>query len=118
VRIGLIELPNTAGTSHFNSGDRGVELWMTEGFFDRFIGIFALSDCRPLLLLNCNLVHGFGMPHSLQLTFLDRDYRVVSAPRLLRPWSLAYERMASHVLESYELLPLRIGDQIVVGDIN
>lgn len=118
MRIGLIELPNTAGTSHFNSGDRGVELWMTEGFFDRFIGIFALSDCRPLLLLNCNLVHGFGMPHSLHLTFLDRDYRVVSAPRLLRPWSLAYERMASHVLESYELLPLRTGDQIVVGDIN
>lgn len=85
------------------------QVWLAEGFIDRFVGMFATSGDLPLLLQDCRRVHGFGLSRPLFLTFLDRRGVVLSNGLVLEPWMTAGESRASHVLESFVSLALPIG---------
>ncbi len=100
--------------SNYSSGggDWIGDIWLAQGFFDRLCGVFAAPDDRPLLLGNCNRVHGFGLRHVIFLTFLDRHGVVVSNNIALKPWATASDARASHVLESCVHLAIPIGSRL------
>ena len=91
------------------------DIWLAQGFLDRLLGIFAVPDGRPLLLRDCNWVHGFGLRHSLFLTFLNQQGLVVSNGIALKRWAMASDSRASHVLESREQLAIPIGSRLRLG---
>lgn len=78
------------------SGGR-IEIVRARGFFSRLMGQLV-GPPRPLLLVRCRAVHGFGMRRALDLWFVDGDYRLV-ATVVLRPWRWAFRRRARHVFE-------------------
>jgi hypothetical protein len=88
-----------------------IELWVSEGFFDRLCGIFRCHGA-PVLLRRCNAVHGAGLAESIFVVFLDSDWVVLNRPRVLRPWSIAWLSSAAHVLESYRFPELAPGDRL------
>ena len=88
-----------------------IELWVSEGFFDRFCGIFKCHG-DPVLLRQCNAVHSMGLAKPIFVVFLDSDLMVLSRPRVLRPWSVACLSAATHVLESYGFPELAPGERL------
>ncbi len=88
-------------------------LWISEGFLDRLVGIFK-CDGDFLLLRRCSAVHGFGLAKPIHLVFLDGEFTVLDAPRILRPWLIVRFSHAAHVLESYRPLAVAPGDRLVM----
>ena len=107
-RFDVYPFSSWAGGSRFREP---IELWVSEGFFDRLFGIFGCHS-EPILLRRCNAVHGVGLVKSIFVVFLDSDWVVLNRPRVLRPWSIARLSSAAHVLESYRFLELVPGDRL------
>jgi hypothetical protein len=99
-----------AGDSRFREP---LELWVSEGFFDRLCGIFR-SHGAAVLLRRCHAVHSAGLAKPIFVVFLDSDWVVLNRPRVLRPWSIARLSSAAHVLESYRFPELAPGDRLHV----
>lgn len=91
------------------------EVWLTEGFIDRLLGVFATPGDRPVLLQDCRRVHGFGLRRPLFLTFLDSHGAVLGDGIVVRPWTTACDTRASHVLESFEPLAMPIGSRLFLS---
>lgn len=88
---------------------------IAQRFQDRLIGLIGARLRYPttaLLLPACRAVHSFGMCRPFQLVFLDASYRVLVVHDHVLPWRVVVCRRAVHVLESYQKLLLRPGDQI------
>lgn len=93
------------------------EVWVAQGFADRLLGVFATSFDRPVMLRDCNRVHGIGLSRPLYLTFLNSDDRVINSGVLLRPWSIVANARAKHVLESFTRLVFPIGCRLRLCDL-
>ena len=70
---------------------------------DRCLGLMfkkALPSGESLLLSPCNSIHTFFMRFSIDVLFLDNEYKIVKVFRSLGPWriTLLYLK-ARHVLE-------------------
>src|ERR1700741_4358634 len=92
----------------------GREVAVAAGIRPRLLGLARLDRAeagRGLLIPRCASVHTFGMRFALDLVFLDRAGRPVSARRRGPPRRLAFDRRASAVLE----LPCPEGEQIVAA---
>ena len=50
------------------------------------IGTQSLPDGEGMLILHCNAVHTFFMRFPIDVTFLDRQDRVVKVVRGVKPW--------------------------------
>lgn len=107
-RFDVYPFSSLAGGSRFREP---IELWVSEGFFDRLCGIFRCHG-EPVLLRRCNAVHSVGLAESIFVVFLDSDWVVLNHPRVLRPWSIARLSSAAHVLESYRFPELAPGDRL------
>jgi len=94
-----------------------MELWISGGFLDRLFGIFKFEG-DFLLLQHCSAVHGFGLAKPIHLVFLDSEFTVLNAPRILRPWSIVRLSHAAHVLESYRPLAVLPGDRLVTCELD
>ncbi len=76
-------------------------------FFDRMKGLMLsteMPDCDGFLISPCNSIHTFFMLYSLDLLFLDKDFKVVKAVYDLRPW-----RMSWIYFRSYQVLEMKAG---------
>jgi len=83
-----------------NYRDGGV--FLAVGFFERLRGLlFTEPNGRVIMLAPCGRVHTYGMRHDLDIAFLDREGRVLSAYRGVRPRRCLGERRAAVVLERF-----------------
>jgi uncharacterized membrane protein (UPF0127 family) len=60
----------------------------------------ALPDCDGFLIQPCNSIHTFFMLYSLDILFLDKDFKVVNIIYNLKPWRMTWIYFrSSQVLE-------------------
>ena len=71
--------------------------------FSRMLGLMFskdLPECDGFLLSPCNSIHTFFMRYSLDILFLDKDFRIVKVIYGLSPWRMTWIYFkARHVLE-------------------
>jgi uncharacterized protein len=80
----------------------GVEVPVAVGLRARLLGLSGLDLVRAgpgLLIPRCSSVHTFGMRFALDVHFLDRSGRVISARRDVGPRRFLSHRGAGAVLE-------------------
>ena len=69
-----------------------------------------------LLITPCNAIHCLGMLFSIDVVFLGKHLEVVQINHRLRPFFIAFNLKAKHVLEmpagSIAALSLKMGDTI------
>lgn len=76
---------------------------LASNIFSRMLGLMfspGLPDCDGFLISPCNSIHTFFMRYSLDVLFLDRDFKIVKALYDLSPWRMTWIYFSSrHVLE-------------------
>lgn len=76
---------------------------VADDMFSRMKGLMFsenLPDCDGFLITPCNSIHTFFMLYSLDVLFLDRDFKIVKAVYDLRPWRMSWIYFRAHqVLE-------------------
>ncbi len=85
---------------------------IADGFGSRLLGVWRVPSSNVVLLMHCRCVHSFGLRAPLNLIFLDRDFRVVSIRRSLKPWRIAWDAKAVHVLETWSPPRVEVGDSL------
>lgn len=97
-----------------------LRIFRTESMVDRMRGLFAV-DIRGvdgLWIEPCNSVHTFGMPHSLDLVYLDKRQKVIKVVHNLLPWRLSLTIRAKSVVELHagriQALGLQVGHSLVL----
>ena len=71
----------------------GDSVTLAETFARRFIGLLGRQSLKPsqgIWLEPCRSVHMFFMRFPIDVLFVDRRGRVVSAVSRLRPWRIAF----------------------------
>ncbi len=98
---------------------KAIPISIAKTFSSRFWGLMCKNEGDYGLLLSpCNSIHTFFMRYNLDAIFLDKDNRVISIKRFIKPYSIVPSvRAAKKVLEFPSLLHasafLDIGDQII-----
>ena len=67
----------------------GVTAEVARSFLARLKGLIGRRGLPPgqgLLILRCNAIHTFFMRFAIDVTFYDRENRVVKTVRDVRPW--------------------------------
>ncbi|NLX63743.1 MAG: DUF192 domain-containing protein [Clostridiaceae bacterium] len=101
---------------------RAVPVRIADTFGKRFMGLMGRNVGEYGLLLSpCNAVHTFFMRYDLDVIFLNKDNRIISIKRSIKPFSfVAPVPKAGKVLELPSSLhatdSLNKGDQIVFYD--
>ena len=76
---------------------------VARNIFSRMLGLMFsvdLPDCDGFLISPCNSIHTFFMRYSLDVLFLDNDFKIVKAIYGLSPWRMTWVYFKSrHVLE-------------------
>lgn len=74
-----------------------------QNIFSRMMGLMfsaELPDCDGFLISPCNSIHTFFMRYSLDILFLDKNFKIVKAIYGLSPWRMTWIYLkSSHVLE-------------------
>ncbi|MBZ5521806.1 MAG: DUF192 domain-containing protein [Acidobacteriia bacterium] len=100
----------------------GEQICVADGLLSRMIGLLGKSSLAPgagLLIRPSQGVHTIGMMFTIDLLFLDRNFRVTELRQSLRPFRMTgLNWRAQSVLElpvnSIELSRTAIGDQLVI----
>lgn len=83
-------------------GTKSLVVETADTFLTRFNGLMGrrgLAPAHALLLEGCSSVHMFFMKFSLDIVYLDRDFRVLYL-ETLKPWQVgSLVRGCAHVLE-------------------
>jgi uncharacterized membrane protein (UPF0127 family) len=85
----------------------GDSVQVANSFITRLKGLmFNKEMCGfdGLLIKSCNSIHTFFMKYSIDVVFLDREYRVMRIIRGLRPW-----RLSPIVFKANQVLELKNG---------
>jgi uncharacterized membrane protein (UPF0127 family) len=75
---------------------------LATSFFARVVGLLDRKICangEVLVLAPCNSIHTFGMCESLDVAFVDKDGRVRTCARALKPGKTLKDKQAVCVLE-------------------
>ena len=76
-------------TEKFFINGQTLEIELAENFLSRFCGLMLrknLPEGRGLLLAPCNSVHMGFMRFSIDVIYLDENFRIKKIVRNLRPW--------------------------------
>ena len=66
-----------------------LEIIIADSFLMRFVGLMfrqELPALTGLLLAPCNSVHMCFMRFSIDVVYLDKDYRIIKVVKNLKPW--------------------------------
>lgn len=92
---------------------------IARSFSERLRGLTIYQkhpDQLSFVLLNCKLVHTFGMSYNLDLIFIDRNYRIIELYEDVAPCKIQGAYYASHTIEldagSIRKLKISKGDLI------
>lgn len=83
---------------------------MAESMFSRMKGLMfsnSLPGCDGFLIKPCNSIHTFFMLYSLDVIFLDKNFKIVKVIYNLVPW-----RMTLIYFKSYQVLEMQAGTLI------
>jgi uncharacterized membrane protein (UPF0127 family) len=75
--------------------------------FDRMKGLMfslELPECDGFLITPCNSIHTFFMLYSLDLVFLDKNFKVIKIIYKMSPW-----RMSWIYFKSSQVLEMKAG---------
>jgi hypothetical protein len=93
--------------------------------FERMKGLMFsedLPDCDAFLIKPCNSIHTFFMLYSIDVLFLDAEFKVVKSIRNIKPWRMTWLYFnSSQVLEMKAgslNVELSVGDKLEVVCIN
>ena len=79
------------------------KMMVATNIFSRMLGLMfskELPDCDGFLLSPCNSIHTFFMHYSLDILFLDKDFKIVKVIYGLPPLRMTWIYFKSrHVLE-------------------
>ena len=79
------------------------EMKVASSFYSRLKGLMfslELPECDGFLISPCNSIHTFFMLYSLDILFLDKNFKVVKSIYGLKPWRITWMYFsAHHVLE-------------------
>lgn len=79
------------------------EMVMVKNVFSRMLGLMfstELPECDGFLISPCNSIHTFFMRYSLDILFLDKNFKIVKVIYGLSPWKITWVYFKSrHVLE-------------------
>jgi len=76
--------------------------YLATGYVERLKGLlFTKPQTQPILLARCRSVHTFGMKHDLDIAFIDREGKVLSSYKKVKPRCFLGERCAVAVLERF-----------------
>ena len=67
----------------------GVDAEIAESVLERMRGLIGRAGLEPgkgMLIAKCNCIHTFFMRFPIDVTFLDRDGKIVRTVRNIRPW--------------------------------
>ena len=82
------------------------------------LGRKTLSPGEGMLLWPCHSIHCFGMRFSIDVVFLDHQYRVTNIKNNLTPLSMASDKQAKGVLElvagEIKKHGIKVGDQFII----
>lgn len=83
-------------------------------FFGRLRGLIGreLAHNEGLFFRKANSLHTCFMGYSLDIFFLDDQFKVIKIVRHLRPWRFSIDRHARHFLE----IPSKQSYNISIGD--
>jgi uncharacterized membrane protein (UPF0127 family) len=94
------------------------EAFMAQSFKDRLIGLmFSKAKKQGLLLYKTKSIHTSFMLFTLDVYFLDKNFKVIKVLCGLKPWRITgYYYNAVYVLEvpTGSFAPLICGDQLEV----
>lgn len=84
-----------------------------------FINQRKISSNQTMLFTNCNAIHMFFMKSSIDVIFLDKEYKVISTHRAVKPYSLPLINVkAKHTLEAglrfIDIHDIKINDKIKI----
>ena len=76
-------------------------LWEAASIGARMRGMLGrdFSDFDAILFRNNNSIHMFFMRMELDIIFIDKDNRIISIRKSLKPWRMAMELKAKATLE-------------------
>jgi len=81
-----------------------------------------MPDCDGFLISPCNSIHTFFMLYSLDLLFLDKNFKVVKAIYNLPPWRMTWLYFKAHQVVEMSAgtlkKGLRVGDSLEAICIN
>lgn len=83
------------------------KLMIASSFISRLKGLMFSSElpsCDGLLISPCNSIHTFFMAYSLDVVFLDRNFKVIKVLYNLKPW-----RMSWIYFNSTQVLEMKAG---------
>ncbi len=83
----------------------GVKARVACTFFERARGLIGTHDLprgEGLYIPKCNAIHTFFMRYPIDVTFLDKENKVIKIVRGVRPWTFCVwgGLKARHVLET------------------
>jgi uncharacterized membrane protein (UPF0127 family) len=68
---------------------KAIPIRIANTFGSRFLGLMGKKKGEyGLLLIPCNSVHTFFMRYNLDAVFLDKNNKIISIKRLIKPFSL------------------------------
>jgi hypothetical protein len=85
-----------------NDGKIIMSLLSTENFIERTGGLLRLPPLfkgQGLLINQCNSIHTFGMPYSLDIIYLSYQFRVVKWVENIKPKRMSLSLKGRHTLE-------------------
>lgn len=77
-------------------------LTVANHYLERLRGLLFRSrfpSGEALFLQRCGAIHTWFMAFSIDVAFLDEDFRVVALFHAVRPWRIAYAQKAAHTVE-------------------
>ncbi len=90
---------------------------VADQIFDRMKGLMfstELPSCDGFLISPCNSIHTFFMLYSLDVVFLDKNFKVVKAVYDLKPWRMSWIYFKAHQVLEMKAGTLQKG--IMAGD--
>lgn len=93
------------------------KMMVASQLFDRMKGLMfslELPACDGFLIAPCNSIHTFFMLYSLDIVFLDKNFKVVKVIYDLAPWRVTWLYFKAHQVLEMKAGTLRKG--IKTGD--
>lgn len=90
---------------------------IADSFYSRLRGICALSKSSTFIYFpRCRAVHTLGLTKPIFVYFLNENGQVIQLVENLKPCRFLFNTGARHVIESFQRLPVQIGQRIKIVD--
>jgi len=101
------------------------EVIVPNTFWQRAKGLLGRAQLAPeqaFVFYHCNSIHMIGMKFSIDVVYLDTDFRIVKVVPAVKPWSASLCYRARHTLELatgvINAHELKVGDLLYIKEMD